>query len=141
MAEKLFYALLTGIMLGVFYDILRFFRLVFKRHLLLDLFFWCVSAFVVFCYLLIFNGGAVRSVYFIAVFTGFCFYIFTLGYATKGIEEKTAKKVNFQLKKMKNRLKCFKKVLQNIRVLYYNVKAKFCKRNRKDAETVGDRNE
>lgn len=141
MADDLFYALLAGIILGAFYDWLRLFRLVFNRHLFLDLFFWCTSAFAVFSYLLIFNNGSIRVIYLLFIFAGFSVYIFTLGYVTEKIELKLSQKIKFWFKKIKNRLKSFKKVLQSVNSLYYNIKAKLFKFHKNVADTVGDDDE
>lgn len=136
MAEGLYFALLTGILLGVLYDVFRFFRLTFNSNFLLDFLFWIVTAFAVFSFLLIFNNGEIRGIYFVLIFAGFVFYILTLGYVTKNIEMKFAKKVKIQLKKMKNKLKSFKKVLHFVNDIYYNIKDVVRKPFRK--KTAGD---
>lgn len=111
MAEGLFYALLTGVLLGAVYDVFRFFRLIFNSNFILDFLFWILTAFAVFSFLLIFNNGEIRGIYLLLFFAGFVFYILTLGYVTKSIEVKFAKMVKIRLKKVKNKLKSFKKVL------------------------------
>ncbi|MGN1329258.1 MAG: spore cortex biosynthesis protein YabQ [Eubacterium sp.] len=137
MAEGLFYALLTGIVLGVVYDIFRFFRLTFNSNFFLDFLFWILTAFATFSFLLVFNNGEIRAIYFLLFFVGFVFYIFTLGYVTKGVEEKFAKLVKIWLKKVKNKLKSFKKVLHFVNDVYYNIKVKVLKLFGK--KTVGDK--
>ena len=146
MGESLFYAVLVGAALGLFYDFLRLFRLVLNDKFVLDFFFWLVSSIVVFCYFLIFNSGALRMINFIAVFIGFLLYIFTLGYATKQLETKLAKKLRLGLKKMKKRLKSFKKVLQSKRIIYYNIianmKKHFSRKSKDDShERENEKNE
>ncbi len=136
MAEGLYFALLTGILLGVLYDVFRFFRLTFNSNFLLDFLFWIVTAFAVFSFLLIFNNGEIRGIYFVLIFAGFVFYILTIGYVTKNIEVKFAKKVKIWLKKMKNKLKSFKKVLHFVNDIYYNIKDVVRKPFRK--KTAGD---
>lgn len=73
---------------------------------------------------------------FIFIFIGFIFYTFTLGYLTKNIEIRVAKKIKIWLKKVKNVLKTFKKVLQSLYNLYYNittqVKSLFRKKSKGD---------
>lgn len=123
MGESLFYAVFVGAVLGVFYDVLRLFRLVLNDKFFLDFLFWLVSSIIVFCYFLIFNSGALRMIYFFVILIGFLLYIFTLGYATKQLEAKLARKLRLCLKKVKNRLKSFKKVLQSKRSIYYNIVA------------------
>lgn len=139
MAEGLFYALLTGVLLGAVYDVFRFFRLIFNSNFFLDFLFWILTAFAVFSFLLIFNNGEIRGIYLLLFFAGFVFYILTLGYATKSIEVKFTKIVKIRLKKVKNKLKSFKKVLHFVNDVYYNIKVKVLKPFRK--KTVGDKDE
>lgn len=80
-----------------------------------------LTSIVVFCYLLIFNNGSIRAIYIVLIFIGFVLYIFTLGYVTKPLEMKIAKKMKFCRKKVKKVLKSFKKVLQSIYNIYYNI--------------------
>lgn len=130
MAESFFYALIVGMALAVLYDVFRFFRFIFNDKFFFDFIFWIISAIVTFCYLLIFNNGEVRMVYFVLFFVGFVLVTLTLGYATKPLQKKIAKKV-------KNQLKSFKKVLQNMRVVYYN---KMKRKRRTAAEKKDDKN-
>lgn len=139
MAEGLFYALLTGVLLGAVYDVFRFFRLIFNSNFILDFLFWILTAFAVFSFLLIFNNGEIRGIYLLLFFAGFVFYILTLGYVTKSIEVKFAKMVKIRLKKVKNKLKSFKKVLHFVNDVYYNIKVKVLKPFIK--KTVGDKDE
>ena len=92
-----------------------------------------------FSFLLIFNNGEIRGIYLLLFFAGFVFYILTLGYVTKSIEVKFAKMVKIRLKKVKNKLKSFKKVLHFVNDVYYNIKVKVLKPFRK--KTVGDKDE
>lgn len=142
MGEALFYAVLVGGALGVFYDFLRLFRLALNDKFFLDFIFWLVSSIVVFCYFLIFNSGALRMINFLAIFIGFLLYIFTLGYATKQLETKLAKKLRLSLRKVKKRLKSFKKVLQSKLVIYYNIianiKVHFSRKNKGDSNDQGN---
>lgn len=117
MAESLFYAVLLGMMLGILFDLFRFFRLLFNDKFLFDFLFWILSAIAVFCYLLIFNNGDIRSIYFFFVFLGFIMVVFTLGYVSKPVQQKLSKKI-------KIRLKSFKKVLQKLYNIYYNILTK-----------------
>lgn len=139
MAEVLFYAALTGAVLGVFYDVMRFLRLIFSSKFAVDFLFWIVSAFAVFSFFLIFSNGEIRAVYLLFIFLGCILYIFTLGYVTGNIENKIAKKVKIRLKKVKNRLKSFKKVLHYVNILYYNTKEKVLKSSTK--HNIGDNDE
>lgn len=130
MAESLFYAVIVGMALALLYDFFRFFRLVFNDRFFLDFIFWIISAMVTFCYLLIFNNGEIRAIYFVLIFVGFASITLCLGYVSKPIQQKLAKKI-------KIRLKSFKKVLQNRCIIYYN-KIK-CAKGLK-AKPEGDKN-
>ncbi|MGN1124234.1 MAG: spore cortex biosynthesis protein YabQ [Eubacterium sp.] len=121
MAEALFFAAAVGAALGLLYDFFRLLRLVLGCDFFLDFLFWILTSFAVFCYLLVFNNGAVRGIFLLFILTGFILYFFTIGYVTEGIEKKLAKKVKIQLKKVKKLLKSFKKVLQLPNKLYYNI--------------------
>lgn len=136
MAEALFYAGLLGASLGVIFDIFRFFRLLFNDKFFFDFFFWIISAIAAFCYLLIFNNGSVRGVYFLAALLGFLPVVFTLGYVTKPIQLKLCEMI-------KIRLKSFKKVLQKSYSIYYNIKVKlktlFKKKFKGDKNDKGNR--
>lgn len=122
MAEAIFYAVFTGIALGVLYDFFRLMRFVFNSALFFDLLFWFISAFVCFSFLLVFNNGSVRGIYFVSMFAGYMIYILSAGKITLNIEKAIAKKVKIWLKKVKKSLKSFKKVLQLPYSLYYNIK-------------------
>ena len=117
MAEPLFYAVLLGLILGILFDIFRLPRLILKDKFLFDFLFWIISAIAVFCYLLIFNNGDVRVIYLLFILLGFLLVTFTLGYVTKPIQQKLANKIRKSLKSLK-------KVLQKLRSIYYNIKAK-----------------
>lgn len=130
MAESLFYAVIVGMALALLYDFFRFFRLVFNDKFFLDFIFWMISAVVTFCYLLIFNNGEIRVLYFILIFVGFVAVTLCLSCISKPVQQKLAKKI-------KIRLKSFKKVLQNRCTIYYN-KLK-CAKNFK-AKLKGDKN-
>lgn len=127
MGEALFYAFFLGLGFAVFYDLLRLFRLLFGTALVFDLIFWIVCAIVSFSYLLIFNNGEIRWMYFAALLAGFFLYFLLFGKITLLLEKRIAKKVKIRLKK-------FKKVLQLPSVIYYNIKAKLRKPNHKEYE-------
>lgn len=120
-AESYFYAVLLGLALGFVYDVFRLFRLTINDKFFFDFIFWMLTSIVAFCYLLIFNNGSIRAIYIVLIFIGFVLYIFTLGYVTKPLEMKIAKKMKFCRKKVKKVLKSFKKVLQSIYNIYYNI--------------------
>lgn len=144
MGEALLYAIPLGIALGVFYDVLRLFIRIFNSRFFLDFIFWVISAFVFFSYLLVFNNGEIRAVFVVSVSCGFIFYILTAGSITAKFEDKIAKKVKIWLKKLKNRLKSFKKVLHYINKVYYNVKVKVFKGmlvNKNEGDKNGEENE
>lgn len=136
MGEILLYAVLTGLVLGVLYDFLRLIRLTVNSKFFIDFLFWIIAAFAVFSYLIVFNSGAIRTGLIIAVLAAFVFYIFTIGQITLKIEKSFSKKI-------KNRLKSFKKVLQLLRRVYYNKKELLFKifRRKKSGEVSGEENE
>ena len=127
MGEALFYAFFVGIGFGIYYDILRLFRLTVGLDLFFDLLFWVSCSFVTFSYLLIFNNGEIRWIYLVTILVGFLVYILSFGKLFLPIQKTNAKKVKIRLKK-------FKKVLQLPYLLYYNIKVKFKKPNHKKYE-------
>lgn len=127
MGEALFYAFFVGIGFGIYYDILRLFRLTVGLDLFFDLLFWVSCSFVTFSYLLIFNNGEIRWIYLVTILVGFLVYILSFGKLFLPIQKTIAKKVKIRLKK-------FKKVLQLPYLLYYNIKVKFKKPNHKKYE-------
>lgn len=127
MGEALFYAFFVGIGFGIYYDILRLFRLTVGLDLFFDLLFWVSCSFVTFSYLLIFNNGKIRWIYLVTILVGFLVYILSFGKLFLPIQKTIAKKVKIRLKK-------FKKVLQLPYLLYYNIKVKFKKPNHKKYE-------
>ena len=131
MAEALFYAVFVGVGLGVLFDFFRLPRLVLGDRFFFDLLFWLISSIVVFCYLLIFNNGSVRVIYLLFILLGFLFFTFTVGSYTKEMHISLAKKI-------KIRLKSFKKVLQKIYNIYYNIKENW--RSIKARRLKGDKN-
>lgn len=127
MGEALFYAFFVGIGFGIYYDILRLFRLTVGLDLFFDLLFWVSCSFVTFSYLLIFNNGEIRWIYLVTILVGFLVYTLSFGKLFLPIQRTIAKKVKIRLKK-------FKKVLQLPYLLYYNIKVKFKKPNHKKYE-------
>ena len=127
MGEALFYAFFVGIGFGIYYDILRLFRLTVGLGLFFDLLFWVSCSFVTFSYLLIFNNGEIRWIYLVTILVVFLVYILSFGKLFLPIQKTIAKKVKIRLKK-------FKKVLQLPYLLYYNIKVKFKKPNHKKYE-------
>ena len=111
MGEALFYAFFVGIGFGIYYDILRLFRLTVGLDLFFDLLFWVSCSFVTFSYLLIFNNGEIRWIYLVTILVGFLVYILSFGKLFLPIQKTIAKKVKIRLKK-------FKKVLQLPYLLY-----------------------
>ncbi|MFR6065611.1 MAG: spore cortex biosynthesis protein YabQ [Eubacterium sp.] len=121
MPEIVLQFLLSGFLMGVIYDISRFFRCLFPNKIavfIFDLLFFAVFSLVFFTVLLAFNNGTVRAIYFTAYFTGLLIYIFTVFRLTKTPSVKTAALIRSLLKK---EFKFFKKVLQSLKKVYYNV--------------------
>ncbi len=122
MVEALLWAVAVGTALGILYDVLRFVRLLFNSRFFIDFLFWILAGLVIFSYLLVFNNGEVRSQYLFAVAFGFGAYVLTMGRLTLIPQKALAKKYRKYLRRVKNRLKKCKKVLQLPRTLYYNIK-------------------
>ena len=95
MGEALFYAFFVGIGFGIYYDILRLFRLTVGLDLFFDLLFWVSCSFVTFSYLLIFNNGEIRWIYLVTILVGFLAYILSFGKLFLPIQKTIAKKVLF----------------------------------------------
>ncbi len=127
MGEALFYAFFVGIGFGIYYDVLRLFRLSVGLDLFFDLLFWVSCSFVTFSYLLIFNNGEIRWIYLVTILVGFLAYKLSFGKLFLPIQKRIAKKIKIWLKN-------FKKVLQLPYLLYYNIKVKFKKPNHKEYE-------
>ena len=76
-------ALITGAVLGIYYDVFRIIRRIapcnYANILTQDLFFWTTSAVVVFFVTIKLNGGVVRYIFIAAVLGGWAFYMLTLG--------------------------------------------------------------
>lgn len=120
MTDNLGVFLIAGILFGMIYDVLRFFRLIFpgkRATFVFDLLFFIIISPVMFLLLLSYNNGRVRVFYFTAALIGFLVYILTV-YRITGIFERGI--ASFIRKIMKKCLKSFKKVLQKIKKVYYN---------------------
>ena len=111
MGEALFYAFFVGIGFGIYYDILRLFRLTAGLDLFFHLLFWVSCSFVTFSYLLIFNNGEIRWIYLVTILVGFLAYILSFGKLFLPIQKTIAKKVKIRLKK-------FKKVFPEMKNVY-----------------------
>jgi len=76
-------ALLTGAVMGIYYDVFRIIRRIIRcsyaNILAQDLFFWVTSAIFVFFVTIKINGGIVRLIFVAAVLGGWMFYMFTVG--------------------------------------------------------------
>lgn len=76
-------ALLTGVLMGIYYDIFRFVRRIFKFSTfsvaLQDIFFWITSAVPVFFICIKLNGGYLRIYFIIFTLAGWFIYFKTIG--------------------------------------------------------------
>lgn len=111
---------LSGIIIGIVYDLLSFLRFVFRGRVLvfiLDFLFFVVFSFAFFIPLLAYNNGSVRVMYFTVYSAGFLLYLASVYRLTLGFKRQTA---DFLRGLFKKALKSFKKVLQFIKRLYYN---------------------
>lgn len=135
MAEQYLYAVVLGLILGALLDLFRFFRLLVNDKFFFDFFYWIISAVCVFCYLILFNNGAIRILYILLIFSAAAFYALTFARLTKAPELAVAGFVKNTFKKIINSAK---KVLKSMRHLYYNIKKA---RNVKTTHKKGDGNE
>lgn len=75
------WSVLLGCALSVVYDIFRLDRMIFKRSVftvaLEDILFWVISAFSVFCLMLLTTNGQIRVFVLIGVFIGFIIFRLT----------------------------------------------------------------
>lgn len=80
---SLFEALLIGVAMGIYYDVFRFFRRIFKFSsfsvALQDIMFWVTSAVIVFFICIKLNGGFVRIYFIIFALLGWFVYFKTVG--------------------------------------------------------------
>lgn len=113
--------LFLGLFIGAVYDFFRFFRLVFKNKaavFLLDFLFFFIISPILFIFLLSYNNGQVMVYYFTASLFGFLVYILTVYRITGYIFRPVAALFRNIVKKI---LKSFKKGLQCIKKVYYNM--------------------
>lgn len=126
---------IMGLLFGILYDFMRFFRMLFPGKaavFFIDFLFFVIVSNVFFILLLGYNNGQMRMLYFLMTAFGFLVYIFTIFKLTEGFQ----KFISSHLRRfIKNRLKSFKKVLQFVKRVYYNI---FKTKKRKNA---GDKNE
>ncbi|MCD7796544.1 MAG: spore cortex biosynthesis protein YabQ [Clostridiales bacterium] len=94
-----FFALILGVMFGIFYDFLRILRLVFNSDFIFDLLFWVICSLATFSYLIVYDSGNIRAYYFVFMLVGFLLYIWTFGSISIKAERYIAKKVKIRLKK------------------------------------------
>lgn len=121
MNESIIVFLFVGILIGVIYDFLRFFRLVFKNKwavFLLDFLFFFISSPIIFIFLLSYNDGKVRVFYFTAILLGYLVYILTFYRLTGRIFRPVA---GFFRNLVKKIFKSLKKGLKCIAKVYYNM--------------------
>ena len=111
---------ISGIIIGIVYDLLSFLRFAFRGRavvFILDFLFFVVFSFAFFIPLLAYNNGSVRAMYFTVYLAGLLLYLGSVYRLTLGFKRKAA---DFLRKLFKNVLKIFKKVLQFIKRVYYN---------------------
>ncbi len=144
MTEELTVFFLLGIFFGFIYDFFRFFRLLFsnkRTDFILDFLFFFLISPIFFIFLLSYNNGQVRGLYFTATFLGYMLYIITV-FRLTGIIVKPV--LSYFRRFMKKRLKNLKKVLQSVKKLYYNISVlsskplRFLKRKKKKAGGIND---
>lgn len=118
-----------GVIFGAIYDFFRFFRLLFKNKIVwfvIDFIYMIIISLLFFINLLAFNNGMVRYYFIILPFLGFLLYIATIFRLTLKIE----KPVSLIIRKS------FKKVLQFIKKVYYNLFVKNKKKEERANEST-----
>ena len=137
--DSFFYAVLTGVILGVLYDVTRFFRIVLRKSFFPDFIFWVISAFICYIFFLAFENGNIRILLFLVIFIGFLIYIYSLGIITQRLEKWLCKLLLKMRITLKLKAKKIKKLLQSLYNILYN-KANNSKRSLK-RKHKGDKNE
>lgn len=110
----------SGVIFGAVYDFFRFFRLLFKNKILcfiLDFVYMIIISFLFFINLLGYNNGMVRYYFIVLIVLGFLLYIFTVFRLTEKLEKPVALIIR----------KSFKKLLQFVKKVYYNLFSKYKK--------------
>lgn len=110
----------SGVIFGAVYDFFRFFRLLFKNKILcfiLDFVYMIIISFLFFINLLGYNNGMVRYYFVVLIVLGFLLYIFTVFRLTEKLEKPVALIIR----------KSFKKLLQFVKKVYYNLFSKYKK--------------
>jgi len=104
----------SGVIFGAVYDFFRFFRLLFNNKtvtFILDFTYFIIISVLFFIALLGYNNGMVRSYYVVLAVLGFLLYIFTVFRLTEKAERRISSIIR----------KTFKKILQFVKRLYYNL--------------------
>ncbi len=104
----------SGVIYGAVYDFFRFFRLLFNNKavtFILDFIYFIFISVLFFIALLGYNNGMVRSYYVVLAVLGFLLYIFTAFRLTEKAERRISSIIR----------KTFKKILQFVKRLYYNL--------------------
>lgn len=138
--EAILQFFLVGFAAGVIYDFFRFFRLAFANKavtFILDFLFFIFFSIVFFILLLGYNNGSVRALYFTPYIFGFLVYVLTVFRITKPFQSKIAVFLRTFVKKT---VKTFKKVLQFVKHVYYNIFVKHNPFTRKKSK-AGSKNE
>lgn len=137
MAEALFAFFLLGMVLFLFYDLLRFLRVLSASAVFAffsDLLWWIAAAFACFSLLLVYFDGRIRVLCLLVCGAGFAGAYFTLGSVTRAIWYRIAHPLHKCIAKMKKKgqkvNKKVKKVLQLPFKLLYNKFSVFRKKSR-----------
>ncbi|MCM1333636.1 MAG: spore cortex biosynthesis protein YabQ [Bacteroides sp.] len=108
---------LIGVVLGVGYDLLRFFRILFRKGRLLihleDLFYLPFCAFLIFCCVVEYGGGKLRLYHLLAAGFGAAVYLITLGQLTRLIARAIRSFFDFLWKALKKPIYgCYRLIYQ-----------------------------
>lgn len=117
-------ALLTGAVMGVYYDVFRIIRRIIRcsyaNILAQDLFFWVTSAVFVFFVTIKINGGVVRYIFIAAVLGGWIFYMMTIGALVMSLVDVLVRFARKIFAGLHN--KCISPVVERLRSRYFKQK-------------------
>lgn len=125
MAEQIFAFFCVGVLLAVLYDIFTFFRCLLPTKVccfIIDFIYFVPAAVITFIFLLSYNNGQSRAIYYAAIFCGFILYILTFYRLTFRLWKKLAQIIRTAVLFI---CKIIKKLLQSLSKLYYNIKKIF----------------
>lgn len=139
MGKELLVFFLLGIALAVLYDVFTFFRFLFPQKaccFIIDFLYFVPAAVLTFIFLLAYNNGQSRSVYYAVMLCGFLLYILSFYRLTRVLWKALCGIIHRVFSFLWKRIK---KLLQFARRMYYNIFVQPLKRRNKSK--AGNSNE